>query len=149
MSGYILYYDSGTSNTRAYLLDRDFQVQYTAKTAVGSKASAISGSNAVLIQGMRALYDRVLSANGLKEEDITALYASGMITSPYGLKEVPHLVLPLTVKELAEKLGCRFIDVNDGLRDENGRLKKEYTIEGIHMYANGYRVVLENLRKYL
>ena len=71
MSGYILYYDSGTSNTRAYLLDRDFQVQYTAKTAVGSKDSAISGSNAVLIQGMRALYDRVLSANGLKEEDIT------------------------------------------------------------------------------
>ena len=73
MSGYILYYDSGTSNTRAYLLDRDFQVQYTAKTAVGSKDSAISGSNAVLIQGMRALYDRVLSANGLKEEDMEVI----------------------------------------------------------------------------
>ncbi len=53
------------------------------------------------------------------------------------------------VKELAEKLGCRFIDVNDGLRDENGRLKAEFTIEGIHMYANGYQVVLENLKKYL
>ena len=53
------------------------------------------------------------------------------------------------VKELAEKLGCRFIDVNDGLRDENGRLKAEFTIEGIHMYANGYQVVLENMKKYL
>lgn len=53
------------------------------------------------------------------------------------------------VKELAEKTGCRFIDVNDGLRDENGRLKAEFTIEGIHMYANGYQVVLENLKKYL
>jgi len=28
-------------------------------------------------------------------------------------------------------------------------LKAEYTIEGIHMYANGYRVVLENMKKYL
>lgn len=53
------------------------------------------------------------------------------------------------VKKLAEKMGVHYIDVNQGLTDENGRLKKEYTIEGIHMYANGYRVVLENLRNYL
>lgn len=53
------------------------------------------------------------------------------------------------VKGLAEKMGCHYIDVNQGLTDENGRLKKEYTIEGIHMYANGYRVVLRNMQKYL
>lgn len=53
------------------------------------------------------------------------------------------------VKGLAEKMGCQYIDVNQGLTDENGRLKKEYTIEGIHMYANGYRVVLRNMQKYL
>ena len=53
------------------------------------------------------------------------------------------------MKGLAEKMGCRYIDVNQGLTDENGRLKKAYTVEGIHMYANGYRVVLENLRPYL
>ena len=50
------------------------------------------------------------------------------------------------LEKLAEKLGCRFINVNKGLTDENGRLKKEYTIEGVHMYANGYRVVLDNLK---
>ncbi len=53
------------------------------------------------------------------------------------------------VERLAGEMGCHYIDVNEGLTDESGRLKKEYTIEGIHMYANGYRVVLENLRKYL
>jgi lysophospholipase L1-like esterase len=53
------------------------------------------------------------------------------------------------VEELAARLGCCFIDVNKGLTDENGRLKKEYTIEGIHMYANAYRVVLNNLMPYL
>lgn len=53
------------------------------------------------------------------------------------------------VKELAQKMGCHYIDVNRGLTDEAGRLKKEYTVEGIHMYANGYRVVLGNLKNYL
>lgn len=53
------------------------------------------------------------------------------------------------VKKLAEKLGCQFINVSHGLTDEFGKLKKEYTIEGIHMYANGYRVVLQNLKEFL
>lgn len=101
MKDYILYYDSGTSNTRAYLLDRDFQVRYTVKKAVGSKDSAIAGSNRVLIEGLWELYNSVLSANALEEGDISAIYASGMITCAYGLKEVPHLALPLTVEELA------------------------------------------------
>ena len=53
------------------------------------------------------------------------------------------------IGNLAAKKGCRFINVNEGLADERGKLKKEYTIEGIHMYANGYQVVLQNLKKYL
>lgn len=53
------------------------------------------------------------------------------------------------VKELAHSLGYRFIDVNKGLTDERGMLKKEYTIEGIHMYANAYRQILENMMEYL
>ena len=53
------------------------------------------------------------------------------------------------IENLAAKKGCRFINVNEGLADERGKLKKKYTIEGIHMYANGYQVVLQNLKKYL
>lgn len=53
------------------------------------------------------------------------------------------------IENLAAKKGCRFINVNEGLADERGKLKREYTIEGIHMYANGYQVVLQNLKKYL
>ena len=104
MNDYILYYDSGTSNTRAYLLDRDFSVRYTAKKAVGSKDSAIAGSNRVLIDGLWELYTGVLAANGLEGEDISAIYASGMITCAYGLKEVPHLALPITVEGFAGSL---------------------------------------------
>lgn len=53
------------------------------------------------------------------------------------------------VKELAERMDCEYIDLNNGLTDEHGRMKKEFTIEGIHMYPNGYQVVLKNLKPYL
>ena len=50
---------------------------------------------------------------------------------------------------MAEELGCTYINVFDCLLDEKGNLKAEYTIEGMHMYANGYAVVLEKLMPYL
>ncbi|MBC8062695.1 MAG: lysophospholipase [Clostridiaceae bacterium] len=53
------------------------------------------------------------------------------------------------VEELAKKHNYEFINVNEGLMDECGNLKEEYSIEGMHMWANGYSVVLENIKKYL
>ena len=53
------------------------------------------------------------------------------------------------VRKLAEKMGYEYIDVNDGLTDARGMLRAEFTVEGIHMYANGYRVVMQNLKPYL
>lgn len=53
------------------------------------------------------------------------------------------------VEKLAAKMGCHFINVNQGLTDERGKLKKEFTAEGIHMYANGYQAVLNNMKNYL
>lgn len=50
---------------------------------------------------------------------------------------------------MAAELGCTYINVFDCLLDEKGNLKAEYTIEGMHMYANGYAVVLEKLMPYL
>ena len=53
------------------------------------------------------------------------------------------------VREMAEKLGCRYIDVNDGLYDDAGLLRREYCIDGVHLYADGYVPVLRNLTPYL
>lgn len=49
------------------------------------------------------------------------------------------------VKQLAAKHGARFLDLNAGITDENGNLKAEYTMEGMHMYADGYKPVLDAL----
>ena len=55
----------------------------------------------------------------------------------------------IEVEKLAERLGLRFINVNDGLADETGLQKKEFSIDGVHMYANGYKIVYQNLKPYL
>lgn len=51
----------------------------------------------------------------------------------------------LGVKELAEKLGASFLDVNGGITDSAGNMKAEYTVEGMHMYGDGYMQVLKAL----
>lgn len=53
------------------------------------------------------------------------------------------------VEELAKKHGYEFINVNNGLTDQDGNLKVEYAIEGLHMWPNAYKIVLENMLKYL
>lgn len=53
------------------------------------------------------------------------------------------------VKAIAEKHGQRYIDINKNLKDEQGRLKAEYTIEGLHINEQGYRAIFGDLMKYL
>ncbi len=53
------------------------------------------------------------------------------------------------VKALAEKYGYRYIDVNEGLYDENGEQKAEFAIDGVHMFAEAYEIVFRNLLPYI
>ena len=53
------------------------------------------------------------------------------------------------VEALAAKYGYHYINVNAGLTDENGDQKKEFAIDGVHMYADAYLIVFENLLPYL
>ena len=53
------------------------------------------------------------------------------------------------VSALAAEFGFHYIDVNDGLKDETGSLKAEYTRDGIHFDSTAYRTVFERLKQYL
>ncbi len=62
----------------------------------------------------------------------------------------------LVLNELNSKLGklaaikgIRYIDINAALKDKNGELNSEYTLEGLHMNGSGYKMVAEGLRKYV
>lgn len=50
---------------------------------------------------------------------------------------------------LASEFGYEFINVNDGLTEEDGSLKAQYTIEGIHMYTDAYKLVFRSLQPYI
>lgn len=53
------------------------------------------------------------------------------------------------VKKLAERHGQRYIDINRSLKDEQGRLKAEYTIEGMHINEDGYRAIYDDIMRYV
>ena len=53
------------------------------------------------------------------------------------------------VRTLAEEFGFSYIDVNDGLKDRDGQLQAEHTVDGIHFDAAAYRTVFERLKQYL
>ena len=53
------------------------------------------------------------------------------------------------VKKLAARHGQKYIDVNAPLTDEQGRLKAEYTIEGMHIKPEGYRAIFDDVMKYV
>ena len=53
------------------------------------------------------------------------------------------------VEKLAEKHHLRYIDVNKNLKDENGRLKAEFTLEGMHINEDGYRAIVPDLLPYV
>ena len=53
------------------------------------------------------------------------------------------------VEKLAARHGQKYIDVNAPLKDEQGRLKAEYTIEGMHITEEGYRSIFDEIVRYV
>ena len=54
-----------------------------------------------------------------------------------------------SVKHLAERFGAKYIDVNAPLKDENGDLRAEFTIEGMHINEDGYRAVYPLVKPFI
>ena len=53
------------------------------------------------------------------------------------------------VEALARELGARYLDINAPIRDAQGRLKAEYTLEGMHINEAGYRALWPGLLPWL
>lgn len=50
---------------------------------------------------------------------------------------------------LAEEKDITYIDIYSLLEDEDGYLKSEYTEDGLHITSEGYKVITEELKKYI
>lgn len=53
------------------------------------------------------------------------------------------------MEKLAARHHQRYIDINRNLKDELGRLKAEYTIEGMHINEDGYRAIYDDIMKFV
>jgi 2-dehydro-3-deoxygalactonokinase len=87
--------DAGTTNTRVWLLD-DEQVIAKAQAMAGVRDTARDGSPARLHQALSELIAQVRA-----DRQPSCAIAAGMITSPLGLVEVPHIPAPAGIDELA------------------------------------------------
>ncbi len=100
---YYVYFNSGTTNTRAYLIKNQSVIQ-RAEINVGSRDSALKRDNSLLISFLKQLYDDLLKKACLDDSQIHEIYMSGMISSPSGLVEVEHLSTPITIYKLKQEL---------------------------------------------
>ena len=92
---YYLTIDGGTTNTRLILMEGITSVDRV-KLPVG----AGNTERAEVIRILHENIEKMLARHSLKIEDITAILASGMITSEKGLCEVPHIAAPAGAAEL-------------------------------------------------
>jgi 2-dehydro-3-deoxygalactonokinase len=88
--------DVGSTNSRAWLV-RDGEVVARETAGVGVRDSAREGSTTRVRAAVRDLVAAV--SNGTTP---SAVLAAGMITSPLGLVEVPHVVAPASIADLAQ-----------------------------------------------
>ncbi len=91
---------------------------------MGSRNVAMTGSSLVLAQAMAQL---------LREtpESAVQIYASGMVTSAFGLKEIPHLAAPVSAAQLRAGITEVFVE-------EMGRTIR--LIPGVKTCAADWRV---------
>jgi 2-dehydro-3-deoxygalactonokinase len=92
--------DCGTSNTRATVW-HGRRVIARAQRGVGVRDTALTGSRAKLQEAVREVLQEGLALAGVPPSALQGVFASGMITSPLGLHEVPHVPAPAGLAELA------------------------------------------------
>ena len=105
----ILTIDSGTSNTRAKLW-QDGRLLAKSFAAVGVRDTVITGSRQKLQMGVRQAMLAAAQTAGIDIREVGLILASGMITSNVGLCEVPHVLAPAGIKELARGLAMSRIE---------------------------------------
>ncbi len=108
---YIATIDSGTTNSRVYIVDETGKVVSKAVEEVGVKNTAITGSRETLKNGIAKCFQQALDNINIGLEEVELVLTSGMITSEIGLIEIPHLVAPVKIDNLASEI-VRVQDTN-------------------------------------
>jgi 2-dehydro-3-deoxygalactonokinase len=107
--------DMGTTNTRVWMV-QGAEILARAQTGVGVRDTARDGSPDRMRAALRELIEDVRgqAERSGRQSNPSLVAAAGMITSPLGLAEVPHISAPAGTAELAVAVKrCHFPDVTD------------------------------------
>ncbi|MEX2942475.1 2-dehydro-3-deoxygalactonokinase [Serratia fonticola] len=102
---YIITIDTGTTNTRVCAW-QDERLLAEAACPIGVRDTAISGSTATLMNGVREAVQEAKNLAAIPAAERVVYLSSGMITSNVGLCEIPHLLAPAGLGELAQGMVC-------------------------------------------
>ncbi len=159
MASYICI-DGGTTNTRLSLVT-DGKVKDVVKYSVGAGASIENKD--ILKNTVKSGIEELLSRNSLNRSDIKRILASGMITSEFGLLELPHTTTPVSIKELnackcetvlpdiseipfvfmrGVKTACKTLEESDIMRGEETELFGILNGDGIYVLPGSHSKVI-------
>jgi 2-dehydro-3-deoxygalactonokinase len=110
MGNLVLTLDTGTSNTRVRAW-RDGHVSGGADAPVGVRDTARTGSHDTLRAGVRDAIRSCLQSIGATANEVPLVVGSGMVTSKLGLHELPHIVAPARIDDLAR--GMQSVQFDD------------------------------------
>lgn len=96
MSAYITV-DGGTTNTRVSLV-KDMKVEDTLKFNVGARLGI--DNKTILLDTIKSGIAEILKKNNIKEQEISKILVSGMLTSEFGIMKLDHIVTPAGIDEL-------------------------------------------------
>ncbi|WP_158582901.1 GDSL-type esterase/lipase family protein [Lysinibacillus yapensis] len=104
------------------------------------------GANDIRTKVDKATYiqnvENILKSFGHTDTEVYVQSILPVNNSIYGNKIKNETVMEFNValKETAEKHNVHFIDLFPHFLDEHGQLKKEYTLDGLHLLGEGYKV---------
>lgn len=85
----------------------------------------------------------------------TTIYVQSILPYNTKIREKGKIVNPQIIitnellKEICLKNGIVYIDLHTIMKDENGDLKDEYTVDGLHLNGKSYTLWAETIRKYI
>lgn len=89
--------DGGTTNTRINLA-KNREIIDSIRLNIGAR-SGIENKD-LLKNALKDAIQKILNCNHINEKDVTCILASGMITSEFGLYNLPHISTPAGINEL-------------------------------------------------
>lgn len=110
MDQYSVTIDTGTTNSRIFVW-RCEELVAEASRPVGVRDTAITGSTQALVSAVRDAITEALGKAGIASTEGVRFLSSGMITSNVGLCEIPHLIAPVGIDDLAA--GIRSVVLKD------------------------------------